>query len=94
MSKYYVYILASKRNGTLYVGMTKELRSRIQGHRGRKKGGFTSEYEVHELVYFEKCPDKQTAMMREKQLKHWNRRWKMRLIEQLNPKWEDLYNKI
>jgi putative endonuclease len=94
MQEYYVYILASKRNGTLYAGMTGELRARTQDHKYRTKGQFTSEYKVHKLVYFEKCPNKQTAMMREKQLKHWNRRWKIRLIEKANPMWEDLYDKI
>jgi putative endonuclease len=94
MQEYYVYILASKKNGTLYVGMTEDLGKRVVRHKKGSGSKFTGDYEVNKLVYFELCKDKQTAMAREKQLKKWNRRWKMRIIEQLNPKWEDLYTKI
>ena len=94
MKEHYVYILASKRNGTLYVGMTENLRARVRRHKGKATNGFTKNYEVNKLVYFEKCRDKPIASTREKQLKKWNRRWKIRLIEQSNPTWEDLYSKI
>ncbi|MFH1371998.1 MAG: GIY-YIG nuclease family protein [Planctomycetota bacterium] len=94
MREYYVYILASKKNGTLYVGMTEELRKRVVSHKNKRGCKFTGDYEINKLVYFEVCKDKQTAMMREKQLKKWNRRWKIRIIEQNNPKWEDLYTTI
>ena len=94
MKEYYVYMLASKRNGTLYTGMTKELGKRVVRHKKGRGSRFAGDYEVNKLVYFEMCKDKQTATAREKQLKKWNRRWKIRIIEQLNPKWEDLYTKI
>jgi putative endonuclease len=89
--EYYVYILASKRNGTLYVGMTEDLMKRVKRHKQKTAVKFTKDYEINNLVYFEKFKKRQTASDREQQLKKWNRRWKMRLIEQLNPKWEDLY---
>ena len=94
MCEYYVYILASKRNGTLYVGMTGNLGKRVVRHKERIGSKFTGDYEVNKLVYIEVCKDKQTATEREKQLKKWNRRWKIRLIEKNNPKWEDLHTKI
>jgi putative endonuclease len=94
MQEFYVYILASKRNGTLYVGMTEELGKRVVRHKKGKGSRFAGDYEVIKLVYFELCKDKQTATAREKQLKKWNRRWKIRIIEQLNPKWEDLFTRI
>jgi putative endonuclease len=94
MQEYYVYILASKRNGTMYVGMTGKLGKRAVRHKERIGSKFTGDYEVNKLVYFEVCKDKQTASEREKQLKKWNRRWKIRLIEKNNPKWKDLYTKI
>jgi len=86
-----VYILASKRNGTLYIGVTSDLVKRIFEHRNEYAAGFTSKYHVHRLVYFETCPDMQCAIVREKHLKKWNRAWKIRLIEQFNPEWKDLY---
>jgi putative endonuclease len=93
MKEYYVYILASRKNGTLYVGMTEDIAKRVVRHKSGNGSGskFTGDYEVNKLVYFEKCKDKRTASAREKQLKKYNRRWKIRLIEQLNPTWEDLY---
>jgi len=94
MQEFYVYILASKRNGTLYVGMTEELGKRVVRHKKGRGSRFTDDYEVNKLVYFEKCKNKQTASVRERQLKKWNRRWKIRIIEQFNPTWEDLYRKI
>jgi putative endonuclease len=74
--------------------MTEDLGKRVVRHKKGKGSRFTGSYEVNKLVYFELCKNKQTAVTREKQLKKWNRRWKMRIMEQINPKWEDLYNKI
>jgi putative endonuclease len=90
MQKYYVYILASKRNGTLYVGMTEDLAKRMVRHKGGRGSKFTKDYEVNKLVYLEKCENIQAAMARERQLKKYNRRWKIRLIERQNPAWQDM----
>jgi len=92
MGKYYVYILASRKNGTLYVGMTEDIAKRAVRHKAGNGCRFTKDYEVNKLVYLEKCENRQTAMNREKQLKKYNRRWKIRLIEQFNPKWEDIFS--
>ena len=95
MSKsFYTYIMASKRNGTLYVGVTSDLVKRVYQHRNRLIEGFTKKYAVHTLVYFECLDSFEAAVRREKQVKAWKRQWKMRLIEENNPRWEDLYNKI
>ncbi len=94
MQEYYVYILASKRNGTLYVGMTEDLKARIRRHKSKTASKFTKDYAVNKLVYFEGCKDKQTASAREKQLKKYNRSWKIRLIERLNPVWNDLSSDV
>ncbi len=88
--KYYVYILASKRNGTLYIGMTNSLRRRIDEHKQGLIPGFTQKYKVHMLVYFEESNDPRDAIAREKQLKWWHRKWKLDLIESVNPEWRDL----
>ena len=87
---YYVYILASKRNGTLYVGVTNNLEKRIYEHKNDLIKGFTSRYGVHTLVYYEETNDINTALQREKRLKKWNREWKLELIEAVNPYWNDL----
>ena len=89
-----VYILASKRNGTLYVGVTSELVKRVHEHKHDLADGFTKKYRVHDLVYFEPCEDMSAAIQREKQIKKWNRTWKVRLIEERNPYWNDLYSQI
>ncbi|AAZ25383.1 GIY-YIG nuclease family protein [Colwellia psychrerythraea] len=89
-----VYILANKKNGTLYIGVTSDLVKRIWQHKNHVVSGFTEEYEVHQLVYFEQLDDMENAITREKVIKKWNRAWKIRLIEQNNPKWLDLYNDI
>lgn len=89
--QYYVYIMASARNGTLYIGITSDLIKRVYGHRNQIKQGFTSKYKVNILVYYEIYSDPQTAITREKLLKTWNRKWKLELIEKQNPEWEDLY---
>jgi putative endonuclease len=91
MSEYYVYILASKPRGTLYVGMTNDLVKRVHQHRSDLIEGFTKRYGVHLLVYCEQCTDVSGAIWREKRLKKWNRAWKIRLIESPNPEWFDLY---
>lgn len=88
--KYYVYILASKRNGTLYIGMTNNLRNRVEQHRLGKIPGFTQRYNVKMLVYFEEYNDPRDAIAREKQLKWWRRKWKLELIESMNPDWKDM----
>jgi len=94
MKTYYVYILASKRNGTLYIGMTHNLIHRVYQHKGDLVEGFTKEYGVHMLVYYEQTDSVHSAIMREKQLKKWNRQWKIQLIEKQNPEWRDLYDDL
>jgi putative endonuclease len=88
---FYVYILASRIGGTLYIGVTKDLIRRVAEHRLKSVRGFTGKYGVDRLVYFEQFDDAQNAIKREKQLKKYNRAWKIRLIEELNPNWDDLY---
>ena len=85
-----VYILASKPYGTLYIGVTSNLAARVEAHRAGVVEGFTREYGVHVLVYFELHEDMYEAIQREKRLKKWNRAWKIRLIEEMNPGWKDL----
>ncbi|MDT0630263.1 GIY-YIG nuclease family protein [Rubrivirga sp. S365] len=87
----YVYLLASRRNGTLYVGVTSDLVRRVAEHRGGAVAGFTADYAVHRLVYVEAHADVQDAIRREKQIKKWRRAWKLRLIEESNSAWRDLY---
>lgn len=94
MNEYYVYILASKRNGTLYVGVTKDLFKRVYEHKQNLRDGFTKKYEVHHLVYYEQTCDIQAALAREKQLKNWKRQWKIDLIEKNNSEWKDLYEEF
>jgi len=89
-----VYILASKRNGTLYIGVTSDLIKRVWQHKNNIVEGFTRKYNVHLLVYFEQYDSIVDAITREKQLKTWQRSWKIRLIEQNNRKWCDLYPDI
>lgn len=89
-----VYILASKRNGTLYVGVTSDLRKRIWEHKNDLIQGFTKKYGVHRLAYFELYEDMTEAIIREKQIKKWNRAWKLELIERANPGWNDLWETI
>lgn len=89
-----VYILASKRNGTLYTGVTSDLVKRVYDHKNGLADGFTKKYKVHHLVYFELHEDMYAAISREKQIKKWNRAWKLELIEKNNPAWKDLYESI
>jgi len=85
-----VYILASKRHGTLYIGMTSSLSKRINEHKQHMIKGFTDKYNITKLVYAETHATYYSAKVREKQLKEWHRQWKIRLIEELNPGWDDL----
>jgi putative endonuclease len=88
---YFVYILASRIGGTLYIGVSNDLVRRVEEHRARLVPGFTLKYGVTRLVYFEAFQDVRDAIEREKQLKGWNRAWKVRMIEAKNPNWDDLY---
>ena len=92
--QYFMYIMVSKRNGTLYVGVTSSLPSRVWEHKNNIIEGFTKKYNVHMLVYFEQHTKIQLAIKREKQIKKWNRKWKLKLIEAKNPEWKDLYKDI
>jgi len=92
--QYYVYILASNKNGTLYVGVTSDLIRRVFEHKSDFIEAFTRKHQVHDLVYFEVTESVESAIAREKQLKKWHRDWKIRLIEKENPEWKDLYPEI
>ncbi len=94
LKNYYVYLLASKRNGTLYTGITSNLKKRIWEHKNSIIAGFTKKYKVHILVYFEETSDVRSAITREKQLKNWKRKWKLNLIEKNNSTWKDLYYEL
>jgi len=91
---YYVYILASQKNGTLYIGVTNSLIKRIAEHKGGLIDGFTKKYKVHNLVFYEAYGEVGMALYREKQLKEWKRKWKLELIEKENSEWRDLYEDI
>ena len=88
---YYVYILANKRYGTLYVGVTSDIVKRVWQHREGLVDGFTKKYDIKRLVWFEAHEDVTAAITREKQIKKWNRSWKIELIQAANPRWQDLY---
>jgi len=92
--QFFVYIVASKRNGTLYVGVTSDLPGRAWQHKNKVIDGFTAKYDVDLLVYFEPHERADTAILRERQIKKWRRAWKIRLIEESNPEWRDLYDEI
>ena len=94
MKESYVYILASARNGTLYVGSTTNLVKRIWEHKNKVILGFTAKYNAHQLVYYEAHQDIMEAARRERRLKNWCRKWKLNIIEQFNPTWRDLYDEI
>ena len=91
---FFVYIMASKRNGTLYTGVTSELVRRVWEHKNDCVSGFTSQYGIKHLVYYEVCDDAESAIIREKRIKKWERKWKLRLIEEKNPGWRDLYSEL
>ena len=90
----YIYIMANKENGTIYIGVTSNLVKRVYEHKNKICEGFTKKYELNKLVYYEVFDEIMTAIEREKQLKKWNREWKLNLIEKENPNWDDLYESI
>jgi len=92
--QYFVYLMASRRNGTLYVGVTNDLIRRIHAHKNGVVEGFTERYGVHLLVWFESTPSVEAAIHKEKQIKNWKREWKVALVEKANPNWLDLYETI
>ena len=94
MKNYYVYIMASKYHGTLYIGMTDDLLGRVYEHKSDIVECFTKRYGVHMLVHYEVCESKEGALWREKALKAWHRAWKIRLIEETNSEWKDLYDEL
>jgi putative endonuclease len=86
--------MASQRNGTIYIGVTSDLRKRVWEHKEQKQEGFTKKYKVNQLVWYEIYEDMSQAILKEKQLKKWERNWKLRMIEDMNPTWQDLYNSL
>lgn len=94
MQRYWVYMLASKLGGTPYIGVTNNLVRRVYEHKMGLADGFTKRYRIYRLVYYEQYDDIETAILREKRLKKWNRAWKIRLIEEVNPNWDDVYSQI
>ena len=92
--QFYVYILASGKHGTLYIGVTSNLIQRVYQHKQNQVEGFAERYSVHSLVFYEVHEDALSALNREKRLKFWKRQWKIELIEQQNPQWRDLYPDI
>lgn len=93
-SSFYVYIMASRRNGTLYIGVSSDLIQRVWQHKNKVAHGFTEQYAVDKLVYYEIHAEPEHAIQREKRLKKYNRQWKIQLIEKSNPDWKDLYHEI
>jgi putative endonuclease len=91
---FYVYILASRKHGTIYIGVTNDLIRRVYEHKQKLVAGFTKDYDVHKLVYYEIFDDPESAIVREKRLKRWKRDWKIELIEGSNPNWDDLYSEL
>ncbi len=91
---FYVYLAASRQNGTLYAGSTDDIRKRIEEHRAKRFDGFTARYGVTRLVWFESHPSREQAFRRERQIKEWRRLWKLQLIEARNPNWVDLYDDL
>jgi putative endonuclease len=91
---FFVYILANRRNGTLYIGMTDDLVKRIWQHRNNVIPGFTQRYDVKILVWYERHESRESAFARERKMKKWNRAWKLELIEKSNPDWRDLWDEL
>ena len=91
---YFVYMLASRKRGTLYIGVTNDLARRVSEHRAGTASGFTRKYRVHRLVYAEAFDEIEDAIRREKTMKEWQRAWKVQLIERENPEWDDLYDTL
>ncbi|MBN2019583.1 MAG: GIY-YIG nuclease family protein [Sedimentisphaerales bacterium] len=94
MGEHYVYILASKRKGTLYVGMARDLGKRVVRHKSKRANQFAAKYDVKKLVYYEKYKSLEEAVKREKQVKKWRREWKIQMIEKRNPEWQDLFGEV
>jgi putative endonuclease len=94
MKAYYVYLMASKKNGILYIGVAIDLRHRVWQHKNDIQEGFTKKYGVHRLVWYEETTDIKEAIQREKQMKKWRRQWKIDLINKENPDWDDLYDAL
>ncbi len=94
MKNYYVYIMANQPNGSIYIGMTNNLIKRVYEHKNDLIDGFSKKYKTHDLVYYEIFNDAYSAISRERQLKKWNRQWKINLIETENPNWKDLYPEL
>ncbi len=94
MKTYFVYIMASQKNGTIYIGVTGNLIKRVYEHKNNAIKGFTSKYKIHKLVYYEQTNDIKSAIAREKKLKNWHRQWKINLINEHNPSWKDLYDEL
>lgn len=94
MKMYYVYLLASGRNGTLYIGVTNDLKRRVYEHKQKIIKGFTEKYNVNNLVWYEQTEDVNSAIQKEKEIKKWNRNWKIELIEKDNYEWKDLYDDL
>ena len=94
MKPFYVYLLASSRNGTLYTGSTDDIRRRVWEHREKIRAGFTAKYQVDRLVWYEAHNTREEVRLRENRIKKWNRAWKLRLIEEMNPEWIDLYETL
>ena len=92
--QYYVYILASRKNGALYIGVTNDLTRRVWEHKNKIVEGFSKKYNTDKLVYYEQCLSIESSIHREKQLKKWNRQWKIDLLEKENPDWKDMYYDI
>ena len=91
---YYLYMMTNKKNGTLYIGISGDLVKRCYEHKNELADGFTKKYRLHRLVYYEVHNDPAEAILREKQMKKWNRSWKIELIEKQNPEWKDLYGEL
>lgn len=91
MSNHYVYMLANKKDGVLYIGVTTDLRKRVWQHKNKQVEGFTSRYNIKNLVWYEPHDDYWEAAQRERRMKKWKRDWKINLIEEANPEWDDLY---
>jgi len=94
MKQYYVYILTNKQDGTLYIGVTSNLRKRIWDHKNKAVDGFTKKYNLDRLVYFETYDCVENAILREKRMKKWERSWKVERIQERNPEWKDLYETL
>lgn len=94
LRQFYVYIMTNKYNDVLYIGVTRDLLKRVFEHKEARVKGFTKQYNVHKLVYYEPCDTAEQAIAREKQLKNWHRQWKMNLIKDDNPEFKDLYREI